>query len=74
MIMWLKKKETVNHISEYGKLVPNKLKTRHGMAEKVMCWELSKRLKFSHSTKWYMHKPDSFLKNVMYKTRWDFEI
>ena len=26
-------------------------------------WELCKRLKFDHTTKWFMHQPESILEN-----------
>ena len=41
---------------------------------KVIYRELCKRLKFGHTTKWYIHKPDSVLENDKYKILWDFEI
>ena len=31
-------------------------------------------MKFDHATKWYMHKPESVLKNEIHKIFWDFEI
>ena len=31
-----------------------------------------KRLKFDHTTKWYMHKHESILKNEMHKILWDY--
>ena len=37
-------------------------------------WELCKKLKFHHTTKWYMHKPESVLENETHKILWDFEI
>ena len=50
--------ETVNHIiSECSKLIQKKYKTTHDWVGKVIYWELCKRLKFDHITKWYMHKP-----------------
>ena len=36
--------------------------------------ELSKKLKFEHTTKWYIHKPESVLENKMHKMLWDFEV
>ena len=47
-------------------------KTRHDWVEEMIPWELGKRLKFNHSTKWY--KPESVLENVMHKILWYFEI
>ena len=40
----------------------------------VILWELGKRMKFDHTTKWYMHKPESVPENEINKTPWDFEI
>ena len=34
--------------------------------------ELCKKLKFAHINKWYMHKPESVLKNGTKKILWDF--
>ena len=40
--------------------------------EKMIHWELCKKtLKFLHTNKWYMHKPESVLENKIF---WDFEI
>ena len=56
--------ETINHIiSESSKLAQEEYKTRHDWATKVIHWELSKNLKFDHTNKWYMHNPESVLKN-----------
>ena len=41
---------------------------------KVIHWEVCKKLKFQHTTKWYKHKPESTLENGMHKILWDFEI
>ena len=37
-------------------------------------WELCKKLKFDHTTKQYMQKPESVLENEMQKIFWDFEM
>ena len=37
-------------------------------------WELCKKLKFDHITKWYMHKPESLLEKETCKILCDFEI
>ena len=37
-------------------------------------WELCKRSKLDHTTKWYMHKPESIPKKWDTKIPWDFEI
>ena len=35
---------------------------------------MSKRLKFDHTTKWYIHKSESVLENEAHKILWDFKI
>ena len=63
--------EMVNHIvSECSKLAQKEYKTMHDWVGKVIPWELYKRLKFDHSTKWYMHK----LENERHKIPWYFKI
>ena len=42
-------------------------KSMHDWVGKVIHWESCKRLKFHHTAKWNMHKPESVL-------IWDFEI
>ena len=37
-------------------------------------WELFKILKFDHMTKWYIHNPESVLRDETLKILWDFEI
>ena len=67
--------ETINlKISEYSKLEQKVSKTRHDSVGKVIHWELCKKLKFDQSTKWYMHKPESVLENVMHEILWNLEI
>ena len=41
---------------------------------KVINQELCNKLKFDHTNKWYMHNPESVLKNEMHKLLCDFEI
>ena len=36
--------------------------------------ELCKKLKFDHTSKCYMHYPESVLENETHKLLWDFEI
>ena len=56
--------EMINHIiSEGRKLTQKEYKTRHDLAWKVILWELCKKFKFDHTSKWYMHNPESFLEN-----------
>ena len=40
----------------------------------IMQWELSKKLKFNHTNKWYMQNRESFQENETHKLLWDFEI
>ena len=42
--------------------------------EKAIHWELCRKLKFDHTTKWYLQKPESTLENETLKILWDFEI
>ena len=56
--------EAINHIiSECSKLAQKKFKTKHDLVGKVIHRELCKKLKFDYTAKWYMHKPESILKN-----------
>ena len=36
-------------------------KTRHVLVGTVIPWELYKKLKFDHTTKWYVYKQESIL-------------
>ena len=38
-------------------------KNRDNWVRKVIHWELCKKLKFHHTNKWYMNKPESVLEN-----------
>ena len=67
--------ETINQIiSERSKLAQKEYKTRHDWLDQVIHWELCKKLKFNHTIKWYVHKPESVLENETYKLLRDFEI
>ena len=48
-------------ISECSELVQKEYKTRYNWVGKVIYWKLCKKLKVDHSTKYYMHKPESVL-------------
>ena len=63
-----------NIISEYSKLVQKELNTRYDRMGKVIHRELCKKLKFDHTTKWYIYKSESILENEMHQILWDFEI
>ena len=41
---------------------------------RVINWELSKKLKFDHTKKWYMHNPDFILENETHKLLWGFDV
>ena len=65
----------INHIiSECSKLAQREYETRHGWLGKDIHWELCKKLNFDPTRKWYMHKPESVLKNETHKILRDFEI
>ena len=40
----------------------------------VIHWKLRKRFKFDHTTKWYMHKPESIQENETHEILRNFEI
>ena len=42
--------------------------------EKVIHWEICKKLKFDNTNKWYMHNPTPVLENATHKLLWDFNI
>ena len=68
------KDEAINHISNCNKLTEKNYKTRHGWVGKVIYWEMSKKFKFHHTNKCYMHHPAPVLENNTYKLVWDFDI
>ena len=61
-------------VSEYSKLTQKNNKSRHDWASKGIYWKLCKRLKFDHTNKWYIHKPEPVQENETPKIFWDFEI
>ena len=51
------KDKTMNHIiSEWSKLAKNEYKSKNDWLGKITNSEFCKKLKFDHTTKWYMHK------------------
>ena len=65
----------INYIkSECRKLAQKECKTRHDLVGKLIHWELCKGLKFNHTNKWCMRKPESVLENEIFKILWDFGI
>ena len=72
--MWVmrKKDKSIHHIvSECRKLEQKNYKTKHDWVGKVIHWELRKRLKFDHTTKCYMHKPEFVLGNQAREIFWE---
>ena len=61
-------------IIEISKQEQTENETRDDWVEKVIHWELCKKLKIAHTTKWYIYKPESVQDNKMYKILWGFEI
>ena len=67
--------ETMNHIiSKRSKKAQKEYRTRHDRVGKVIHWELCRKLKFDHTSKWYMPKSESFVSNETNKIIWDFLI
>ena len=65
-----KKDETINHIVSEC----NKLAQEYKARWKVIDRELNQKLKLDHTTKGYMHKPESVLENKMRRIFCNFEI
>ena len=56
--------ETINHTArECRKFAQKEYKTRHKWVRKVIHWELCKKFKFDHTTRWYMHNQESVSEN-----------
>ena len=67
--------ETINHIiSECSKLAQKVYKARHDWVGNVIHWEMCKKFKFEHASKWYMQNAPSVLENITHKPQWDFNI
>ena len=65
----------INHIIKRSKLVQKEYKTKLYWVGKVIYWELYKRLKFDHTTKWCTpRQPESVLENEAHKIFGDFPI
>ena len=63
--------ETINHIiSECSKLAPKEYKIKYNRVRKGIHRELCKKIKFDHTNKCYMHKPESGQKNKTYNPQW----
>ena len=61
-------------IREWSEFAQRDYKARYVLVGKVIYWELCKKLKFDHTTNWYMHKPESILENETHKILRDVEI
>ena len=60
--------ETINHIiNECSKLAQKEYKTGHDWVGKVIHRELCKKVKFDHTTKSYIHRPESDQENETHK-------
>ena len=58
------REKTLNHIiSECSKLTQKEYKTRHGWVGKVIYWEFCKKIKFNHTNKLCMPKPEPILEH-----------
>ena len=65
--------ETINHtISECSKLVQKEYKARHDWVGNVIHWEMCKKFKFNHASKWYIHNPAPVIENDAHKLLWDW--
>ena len=65
--------ETVNCLnSRWSKLAQKEYKRRYDWVERVIYWELYKRLKFDHADQCYIPKPKYFLKNETQRIFWNF--
>ena len=51
-----------------------KYQTRHDWVGKVIHKELDKKLEFSYTSKWCLHKPEAVLENKTHKIFCDFNI
>ena len=49
-------------------------KTRDDWVDKLIHWAMSKKLKFDHTNKWYIHNPESVLENDIHNLLWDINI
>ena len=68
-------KKTINLlINKCSKLAQRKHNPKHDWVEKMIHWELCKKLKFDYNSKWYMRKPESVPDNETHLVFWDFEI
>ena len=55
-------------------MAPKEYKARDDWVGKVIHWDMSKKFRFDHANKWYMHNPAPILENYTHKFLWDFNI
>ena len=60
-------------ISEYRKFAQKEYKNRYDWVWKLIRWKPCKKIKFVHTTKWYMYKPEAVLEYEPL-IQWNFEI
>ena len=62
---WLcsEREEMINNISKCSKQTHRKNKTRYDCVGKAIHWELRKKFKFYHTTRWHRVKPESVYEN-----------
>ena len=62
--------ETINHIIRKKQ----QISTESVWVGNAIHLELCKKFRFDHTIRWYMHNPESILKNETHKLLWDFKI
>ena len=58
-------------LSGCSKLEPKEYKTRYEWVGKGINWEMSKKMKFDYTKKWYMPNPESVPENETHLRLWD---
>ena len=67
--------KTVSHIiSERRKLATRECKNKHEWLERAIHRELCKKLKFMHTDKCYIHKPEFALEKKTHRILWNYEL
>ena len=75
MLVWkTRKEEEEEELIECSKIAQKKYKTRQDWEGKVIHWVLSKKFKFDHTNKRYMHNLASVVEDDAHKLLWDFDI
>ena len=64
-----------NHKTIYKQTsIKKDFKTRKDWVKKMILWEFCKSLKFDHTTKLYIHKPESVPEHETHKILWNFYV